>query len=72
MEECEPYSQYICNALVILRCIFNLPFGVIAMREDIPGTVMTSNNIGLLKTTSHETVDNICKVLIELLKRMAQ
>ena len=54
VEECDHYSQYIRNAPVILRCIFNLPFGVIAMREDIPGIVMTSNNIGVLKTTSHE------------------
>ncbi len=43
--------RYIQNASTILRCIYNLPFGVMEMREDMPGTVMTSNNIGVLATT---------------------
>lgn len=30
--------------------IENLPFGVLRMHDDMPGTVMTSNNIGLVST----------------------
>lgn len=56
LEEAEPRQQHLCNAAAILRCISELPFGVMAMREDIPGTVMTSNNIGVLKQTADELI----------------
>lgn len=52
VEEANSYSQYIYNAPTLLRCIYKLPCGVIAMRQDMPETVMTSNNIGLLTTTT--------------------
>lgn len=51
VEDAAPCSKHLPYALSILRCIYNLPFGVVAMRNDMPGTVMTSNNIGVLKTT---------------------
>lgn len=38
---------------VIVR---NLPCGVIRMREDMPDTVMTSNNIGILRTEKEHVV----------------
>lgn len=37
-------------ALNVLRSIPALPCGVIEMHEEIPGTVMTSNNVGVLHT----------------------
>jgi len=37
-------------ALNVLRSIPALPCGVIEMHEEIPGTVMTSNNVGVLYT----------------------
>lgn len=49
VENTESNASYISNAADILKCINELPFGVMAMREDMPGTVMTSNNIGVLK-----------------------
>lgn len=49
--EAKTYSHHIQNASIILRCIYNLSCGVMKMREDMPGTVMTSNNIGMLTTT---------------------
>lgn len=41
-------------ALDVLRCIPTLPCGVIEMREDMPGTVMTSNNIGMLRMSDED------------------
>ncbi len=49
-----PISSYIENAADILCCICNLPCNMLAMREDMPDTVMTSNNIGVLKCTDKE------------------
>ncbi len=50
IESCEQQSEYIVNATDIIRCICELPFGVKEMREDMPDTVMTSNNIGVVNT----------------------
>lgn len=50
VEETVSFAHGIENAISVLRCIHNLPCGVLAMREDLPGTVMTSNNIGMLCT----------------------
>lgn len=35
----------------IVDIVANLPFGPLRMRDDMPGTVMTSNNIGVMRTT---------------------
>ncbi len=51
LEEAEPVAEYIDNALGVIRGIFNLPYGVMEMRKDMPDTVMTSNNIGVVRTT---------------------
>lgn len=48
---CEPLMSCISNAPQILRTVSMLPFGVQEMRSDMPGTVMTSNNIGVVKTS---------------------
>lgn len=48
--EAEQEKEYLVCAPMILHCISQLPAGVIAMRNDMPGTVMTSNNIGVVKT----------------------
>lgn len=40
----------------LIAAITSLPNGVIAMRDDMPGTVQTSNNIGLLKQTEGQVV----------------
>ena len=42
--------HYLDNAKEILGCINMLPCGVIEMRSDMEGVVMTSNNIGILHT----------------------
>lgn len=42
------------TVLAVCKGISLLPFGVQAMRDDMPGTVMTSNNIGVLKTTQDD------------------
>lgn len=41
-------SEYIVNFAAILSAIVDLPFGVMEMREDMPDTVMTSNNVGVI------------------------
>lgn len=46
----EDQPNFISNASDIIRTIASLPFGVLEMRSDMPGTVMTSNNIGIVKT----------------------
>ena len=43
-------SDYILDFGRPLWFIAHLPFGVDAMRDDMPGTVMTSNNIGVIRT----------------------
>lgn len=48
IEETEA-TQYITDFGRPLWFISCLPFGVEAMREDMPGTVMTSNNIGMIR-----------------------
>lgn len=48
IEEAEA-KEYIVEFSCPLRTIAHLPYGVQAMREDMPGTVMTSNNIGVIK-----------------------
>lgn len=48
IEEAEA-KVYIVGFSCPLRTIAHLPYGVQAMREDMPGTVMTSNNIGVIK-----------------------
>lgn len=40
----------------LITAIASLPNGVIEMRNDMPGTVQTSNNIGLLKQTEGQVV----------------
>lgn len=47
-------TQYIGDFGRPLWFISRLPFGVEAMREDMPGTVMTSNNIGVIRTNGTE------------------
>lgn len=53
-EETNACSQYLRNAGDIV-CAFNeLPIGMLKMRDDMPGTVMTSNNAGRIITTDSE------------------
>ncbi|MDO4195680.1 MAG: beta-Ala-His dipeptidase [Prevotellaceae bacterium] len=47
-EETLPASEYIADFGRPLCFISRLPFGVWEMRKDMPGTVMTSNNIGVI------------------------
>ena len=47
---CDFNGRYLQKGLDIMKCIASLPCGVQAMRSDMPGTVMTSNNIGMLRT----------------------
>lgn len=54
LEKASPSNMYLSNATDIIRGICTLPYGVMAMREDMPGTVMTSNNIGVVRTTEHD------------------
>jgi len=56
VEEAVGRSMYIANALRIVGCIEALApyYGVLAMREDMPGTVMTSNNLGVLQLEGEE------------------
>lgn len=49
MKEAEP-TQYITNFSLPFWTIAHLPFGVVEMREDMPDTVKTSNNIGVITT----------------------
>ena len=51
-DETPAVPEYIVNAADIIDCVCALPCGVQAMREDMPGTVMTSSNIGVLATTA--------------------
>lgn len=51
IEPCEQQCEYIVNASDIMHCIRELPFGVKEMRRDMPDTVMTSNNIGVVNTS---------------------
>lgn len=50
MEEVESPETVIVDDHYISIVIENLPFGPIRMHEEMPGTVMTSNNIGVVRT----------------------
>ena len=56
IEDAAPCDKCIDKATVmnLLGCIPELPCGVIEMRDDMPGTVMTSNNIGVVRTLDDE------------------
>lgn len=50
MEEVESPETVIADDHYISLLIENLPFGPIRMHDEMPGTVMTSNNIGVVRT----------------------
>ena len=50
IEDAEPCENYIGNAAQLLSCLASLPCNMLAMRDDMPGTVMTSNNMGVIST----------------------
>lgn len=54
LEEAFPAEYCLPCATHVLEAINCLPSGVIAMREDLPEVVMTSNNIGLLQTRGND------------------
>lgn len=56
IEPTEPQDTYIDieQESVINYVLHILPFGVQQMREDMPGTVMTSNNIGVIRTEGNQ------------------
>lgn len=54
LEPAEQQTQSLINAREILQAIRTIPFGVITMRQDMPDTVMTSNNIGVLTTSENK------------------
>lgn len=47
-------EQYIVGFGNTLKFISEIPYGVQCMRQDMPDTVMTSNNIGVIKTEKNE------------------
>lgn len=53
LEDADAQSSYIIDAGNIIWTIAHLPCGVKEMRKDMPGTVMTSNNIGVVKTSGN-------------------
>ena len=53
-EEVAPCKQYLRNAADIVSAFNELPIGMLKMRDDMPGTVMTSNNAGRICTTEDE------------------
>lgn len=54
IESAEPQSACIPCLKNVVECISQLPYGVQEMRKDMPGTVMTSNNIGVVSTGDDE------------------
>lgn len=50
MEEVEPPESVIADDHYISLVIENLPFGPLRMHDDMPDTVMMSNNIGVVRT----------------------
>jgi len=50
IDEVEAPETVIMDDHYIALVIQNLPFGVLLMHNEIPGTVMTSNNIGVVST----------------------
>lgn len=53
-EDANACSHYLCNANDIVNTFNELPIGMLKMRDDMPGTVMTSNNAGRIITTKTE------------------
>ncbi len=53
-EDVAPCKQYLRNAADIVGTFNELPIGMLKMRDDMPGTVMTSNNAGRICTTADE------------------
>lgn len=53
-ETASPCEHYLHNANNILQAVEELPIGMLAMRDDMPGTVMTSNNVGRICTDVNE------------------
>lgn len=51
-DEAPAVEDALSNAADVVACVCALPCGVQTMREDMPGTVMTSSNIGVLATTA--------------------
>lgn len=51
IEEMEAPATVIADDHYISLMIENLPFGPLRMHDEMPGTVMTSNNIGVVRTT---------------------
>lgn len=54
LEDAPAAESYMVNAIGVIRGLYNIPYGVIQMREDMPETVMTSNNIGVVCTTEND------------------
>ncbi|MCQ2066706.1 MAG: beta-Ala-His dipeptidase [Bacteroidaceae bacterium] len=48
---CDSDGTCLVNGPELIKAVSALPYGVVAMRDDMPGTVMTSNNIGVIATT---------------------
>lgn len=59
IEETATPETVIADDHDIYLLIDNLPCGVIRMHEELPGTVMTSNNIGVIRTTE-DTITVSC------------
>lgn len=47
-------DKYISNGAEVINCLLSLPFGVQAMCIDMPDTVMTSNNIGVINHVGNQ------------------
>lgn len=54
IEPAEPCQRHSTHFAHIVDCLNQLPCNMIAMRDDMPGTVMTSNNIGVVRTTNDD------------------
>lgn len=56
LERIEPQvpQQYIVGVGHLLHALQRLPYGVQAMRDDMPDTVMTSNNIGMIRQEGNQ------------------
>lgn len=52
MEEVDAPETVIANDHYISLVIENLPYGPLRMHDEMPGTVMTSNNIGVVRTNA--------------------
>lgn len=54
IEETEPVECYMTNGTQVLKAIQAVYCGAKSMRKDMPGTVMTSNNVGVVRTTADD------------------